>query len=348
MQTHDRHARAAERQRLPASRMLSRVPNRKLTKKVAFQERRLAGVLECGCFSPLWSSCRCFRPGSSSPHQPSSAWGYRQHAGAVATDAAKLEVVASARAHMNRLELPLTAVAYARQVGISEPELDTLLHPTVPFRDQITQQLAAINRYPTFSSTSVLQADVAALPGVILSMAEGSVAYGDVRNFLNGMAAEIDRVWSRDYQRLQADIAAWQPPGSFEVHTSALRQTYQAFQAGGHEIEGTIYVLEGTGPSDAKQELIQASGVFDTATAEFAGQLSPKAHQAWHRLQTNSVDRHFAATVQQALTVVLKNLPPPFVGNVAFAGASFAPGLHYLADLNALVTQHRRTSTTRR
>jgi len=267
-----------------------------------------------------------------------SAWGYRQAARAVATDAAKLEVVASARAHMNRLEVPLTAVAYAHQVGISEPELDTLLHPTVPFRDQISQQVAAINRYPTFSSTSVLQADVAALPAVILGMAQGSVAYGDVRNFLSGMASEIDRVWSRDYQHLQADIAVWQPPGSFEVHTSALRQTYQAFQAGGHEIEGAIYVLEGTGPSDAKQELIQASGVFDTATAEFAGQLSPMAHQAWHRLQTNSVDRHFAATVQQALTVVLKNLPPPFVGNVAFAGASMAPGLHYLADLDALVT----------
>jgi diguanylate cyclase (GGDEF)-like protein len=272
----------------------------------------------------------------------SSAWGYRQHAGAVATDAARLEVVASARAHMNSLELPLTAVSYARQVGISEPELDTLLHPTVPFRDQITQQLTAINRYPTFSSTSVLQADVAALPGVILGMAEGSVAYGGVRNFLNGMATEIDRVWSRDYQRLQADIAAWQPPGSFEVHTSTLRQTYQAFQAGGHEIEGAIYVLEGTGPSDAKQELIQASGVFDTATAEFAGQLSPKAYQAWHRLQTNAVDRHFAATVQQGLTVVLKDLPPPFVGNVAFAGASMAPALHYLADLNALVTAASR------
>jgi len=267
-----------------------------------------------------------------------SAWSARQHARAVAADAATLDGVASARAYMNKLEVPLTAVAYARQVGISESELDILLHPTVPFRDQINEQVAAINGYPTFSSTSVLQADVAALPNVILSMAEGSVSYGQVRDFLSGMASEIDRVWSRDYQRLQADISAWQPPGSFEVHASALRQTYQAFVAGGHEIEGAIYVLEGTGPTDAPQELIQASGVFDTASVEFAGQLSPKAHQAWHRLQTNSVDRHFAATVQQALTVVLKNLPPPFVGNVTFAGESMAPGLHYLADLNALVT----------
>ena len=267
-----------------------------------------------------------------------SAWTYHQHASAVASDAASLEVVASARAHMNRLELPLTAVAYARQVGISEPELDSLLHPTVPFRDQVTQQESAIERYPTFSSTSVLQSDVAALPAVILGMAEGSVDYGHVHSFLSGMASEIDSIWSRDFQRLQADIAAWQPPGSFEVHTSALRQTYQAFLAGGHEIEGAIYVLEGIGPSDAKQELIQASGVFDTATAEFAGQLSPKAHQAWHRLQTNSVDRHFAATVQQGITVALNDLPPPFVGNLAFAGTSMAPGLHYLTDLNALVT----------
>jgi len=267
-----------------------------------------------------------------------SAWSYRQHARAVATDAATLEVVASARAHMNMLELPLTAIGYARQVGITEPELDILLHPTVSFSDQVNQQVAAIKRYPTFSSTPALQSDVAALPAGILGMAEGSVTYGDARNFLSGMASEVDSVWSRDYKRLQADMAAWQPPASFEVHTSALRQTYQAFIAGGHEIEGSIYVLEGTGPSDAKQELIQASGVFDAATAEFAGQLSPKTYQAWHHLQTNSVDRHFAATVQQGLTVVLKDLPPPFAGNLAFAATSMAPGLHYLADLNALVT----------
>jgi hypothetical protein len=53
-----------------------------------------------------------------------SAWTFRQHARTVATDAATLEVVASARAHMNRLEVPLTAVAYACRRSRKLPTLD--------------------------------------------------------------------------------------------------------------------------------------------------------------------------------------------------------------------------------
>ena len=45
-----------------------------------------------------------------------------------------LQVVASARAQMNSLEVPLSAVSYAAQFGISEPVLDSLLHPAVPFK----------------------------------------------------------------------------------------------------------------------------------------------------------------------------------------------------------------------
>ncbi len=267
-----------------------------------------------------------------------SAWTFRQSAQVVAKDAAELQVIANARAQMNSLEVPLSAVSYAAQIGISEPVLDTLLHTAVPFSKQLAQGTATIAGFPTFSSTPVLRADVAELQTMITKVAAKSVSFNDVHVFLTKMASDIDNVWYNAYDRLQADVASWQPPGTFEVHVSALRQTYEAFLAGGHEIEGVIFVLEGTGPSDAKQEIIQAAGEYQTATGEFKGQLSPKAEQAWRHLQSDPSDRRFAATIQQGLDVALTGAAPPFVGNATFAGESMTPGVHYLGDLNKLVT----------
>jgi diguanylate cyclase (GGDEF)-like protein len=267
-----------------------------------------------------------------------SAWAARNHALLLAGDARRLQVVAAARAEMNRLQLPLSAVSYAREIGVSEPELDTLLRPAVPFREQVAEQTADINRYPTFSASPTLRADVAALPAVILGMAEGYVTYGEVHDFLAGMASGIDNVWYGDYNRLQSDVAASQPPGAFDVHTAALRQTYQAFLSGGQEIESAVFVLEGIGPTDAKQEVIQAAGEFKTATSEFAGHLSANAQAAWNHILTDSSDQRFSRTIQQGLDVALNATPPPFAGNLAFAGASAAPSLQYLADLDTLVT----------
>ncbi len=267
-----------------------------------------------------------------------TAWKFKQNAQIVAKDATALAVVASARAQMNSLEVPLSAVSYAAQIGISEPVLDTLLHPTIPFSRQLAQGTATIAGYPTFSSTSTLRADVAHLQAMIPEVEAKSVSFDDVHAFLSKMATDIDNIWFGDYGRLQRDVAAWQPAGSFEVHVSALRQTYEAFLAGGHEIEGAIFVLEGIGPADSKQELIQAAGDYQTATGEFTGELSPKAQAAWRYLQTDPSDQHFAATIQQGLTVALTGAKPPFLDNTTFAGTSMTPGIHYLFDINKLVT----------
>ena len=267
-----------------------------------------------------------------------SAWRFRQNAEVVAKDATDLQVVASARAQMNSLEVPLSAVSYAAQIGISEPVLDTLLHPAVPFSKQLAQGTATIAGFPTFSSTPTLRADVVALKAMIPGVTAKTVTFNDVHVFLTKMASDIDNIWYDDYNRLQSDVASWQPPGTFEVHASALRQTYQAFLAGGHEIEGSIFVLEGIGPADAKQELIQGAGEYQVATGEFIGQLSPQAQQAWQHLLTDPSDQRFAATIQQGLDVALTGSKPPFVGNATFAGSSMAPGVHYLGDLNKLVT----------
>ena len=266
-----------------------------------------------------------------------TSWSFRQHAQVVANDAARLQTVASARAEMNPLSVPLLAVSYASQLGISEPVLDSLLKPAVPFRTQLAQGTARIAGFPTFSSTPTLRADVAELQALIPKVMDNTVSFAVAQAFMAKMSTYIDNIWYQDFNRLENDISTWQAPGSFEVHAATLRQAYEAFLAGGHEVEGAIYVLEGTGPTTAKQELIQASGDFNVATTEFAGHLSPMAQTVWSQIQQSPADQHFAGTIQQGLNVALNGSPPPFAGNTAFAGSSMTPGLHYLANLNSLV-----------
>ena len=149
-----------------------------------------------------------------------SAWTFRQNAQVVAADATELAVVASARAQMNTLEVPLAAVSYAAGIGISAPVLDSLLHAAVPLELQLRQGTATIAGFPTFSSTPTMRADVAALKALIPRVEAKAVSFSDVLAFATKMATDIDNIWYRGYDHLQADIAAWQPPGSFEVHAA--------------------------------------------------------------------------------------------------------------------------------
>ena len=268
-----------------------------------------------------------------------SAWSARQNARVAAADASALQTVASARAEMNALEVPLSAVSFAAGIGVNEAELNALLHAKTPFRQQLAGDTSNIAKFPTFSSTPALRADVTHLKALVAQETlTNAVPYSTVLAFQNKMASDIDAVWYRDYDELQAAIAAWQPPGSFEVHTSALRQSYAAFLAGGTEITSALFVLEGLGPATARQDLLQASGQYQAATSQFMGHLGPLGQQAWDHLQTSPADNHFASTVALAVQTAADNAKPPFAGNLTFAGASMAPGLQYMADLDKLVT----------
>lgn len=267
-----------------------------------------------------------------------SSWIYRHHAQVVARDATNLETVASARAELNPLEVPMMAVSYASQIGVGESQLDALLQPAVPFETQLAQGTQRIEGFPTFTSTPTLRADVTELQALMRRVQSNSVPFSEAHAFMAKMSSDIDALWYGDYARLQSDVAAWQPPGSFEVHATALRQAYEAFLTGGYEIEGALFVLEGVGPAGAKQELVQAAGEYQVATSEFAGHLGPQGQAAWTHLQTNPADRRFATTIQQGLATALYGQPSPFAGNLAFGGSSLAAGLHYLADLGKLVT----------
>ena len=114
---------------------------------------------------------------------------------------------------MNPLSVPLLAVSYASQLGISEPVLDTLLKPAVPFRAQLAQGTARIAGYPTFSSTPTLRADVAELQALIPKVVDNTVSFAVAQAFMAKMATDIDNIWYQDFNRLENDISTWQAPG---------------------------------------------------------------------------------------------------------------------------------------
>jgi diguanylate cyclase (GGDEF)-like protein len=264
-----------------------------------------------------------------------TGWAYRQQAQVVAADAKELEIVAGARVKMNALSVPMMALSYSADLGISDEVLTQLLHPAVPFRDQLAEGTNLIAG-SIFDSTATLRADVAELQVMSRQVAEGSISYPPVRAFMIRMFTDIDNLWYAAYDRLQTDISAWRPPGSFAVHAATLIQTYQAFLSGAQVADAAGLVLQNLGGTDAKQQLIQASGVFQVAVDQFAGHLSPRAQAAWDAMQAKPATQFFATTVQQALTISITGAPSPLAGDIDGYGTAMAPSLAYVVDLNGL------------
>ena len=265
----------------------------------------------------------------------SSRWSYRQEAQSVANDATELQVVARARAQVNEARVPAMAMAFAGQVGISAQTLDALLG--VDYIDTLPSSLAALAKNPTINSTPTLRADLAAFRAMVPEIQANTVPYSQVRNLSTKFAADVDNLWYSDYDNLQSAVARWQPPGSFEVHVAALRQTYVAFLQGGYQVEGAIYVDEGQGGTAAKTEVIQSIGQYQAATAEFTGHLGPKGQAAWNAIERNTADQTCQGTVQNAVGVAINGGSPPFASDPGLAGVAEANGLNFLSDINALV-----------
>ncbi len=136
---------------------------------------------------------------------------------------------------------------------------------------------------------------------------------------------------------MQDDISAWHPPGSFEVHASALRQTYQAFLAVGGLVNSVGMVLEAPPSADATKVLISSAAGYQTAISQFTGLLGASGQAVWDAIQAKPAVQQFAITVEQALGVALDGQASPFAGDAAYAGSAMSAGLVLVADFEALV-----------
>ncbi len=221
------------------------------------------------------------------------------------------------------------------------PSSTALLHAQVPFRIQLAQVTSQIAAYPTFQSTPVLRADVARTAdlgaeggcGHRLLQRGPAVRHQDGcrhrRRLVPATTTGCRRTSARGSR--QAPSKCMRPP--------SCRRTKPSWPVGTRS-KGAIYVLEGVGPGQRQTRADPVGGrlpeprppVQRTFRARRRNRRGPAADESRPIAQ-------FAATIQQGLNVALNNLRPPFLGNLTFAGDSMAPGLHYLAALNLLVTQ---------
>ena len=265
----------------------------------------------------------------------SSQWSSRQNAQVVASDATELQVVAQARAQLSNTVAPLMAVSYAQHVGLDITTLSEILN--IDFSSVIRQGTATIVANSTFHSTPTLRVDTNGLLAMIPKIQSDSISFTQVRDLTDKFLADLVNLWVTDFNQLQTAVGKWQPPGSFEVHVAALRQTYEAFMEGGFAIEGGIYVMTAEGGTAAKQELIDGLSAYQIATQQFAGHLGPKGQAAWTSLINNKSDNNFQNTLQEALDVALNDKPAPWTSNPALAGPAMTNGLNFLSDINYLV-----------
>ena len=265
------------------------------------------------------------------------AWKARQHAQVAAADASTLQTVAAARAEMNSLEVPLSAVSYAAGLGVNESELDALLHAKTPFSQQLATDTSTIAEFPTFNSTPTLRADVKRLRALIAAEAlTNNLPYSMVQRFETKMAADIDASGTATTTRCRPTS----PPGSRRAPSRCTpppcaRPTTPSSPAGARS--GRDLRARGTRAGERRQALIQAAGEYQTATPQFVGHLGPSASRRGTTCRptrpTDSSPRRSPGGEHRP-----HQRQPPFAGNLDFAGSSMTPGLQYLADLNQLVT----------
>ncbi|HUY86354.1 MAG TPA: HAMP domain-containing protein, partial [Acidimicrobiales bacterium] len=265
----------------------------------------------------------------------SSHWSDRRGAQIASVNATQLQNLAFARAKINDIRVPVMAVSFASSIGVSESVLSAVLH--FDFASALKTDGEAMSKDPVFSSTPTMRADSAELHSMVASVEAGTIAFNTVKVFMAKFATDLDNLWYSAFNKLQADVEAWKPPGLFEVRLNALRQTYVAFLNGGYEIEGAIYVLEDVQGGSAKLELIQSAGVFSSATAQFQGHLGPQGQAAWTALQNSQSSRSFDQTILEGMGTAINGGQGAFVTDIPAAGAAMRNGLKYLDGLNAMV-----------
>ena len=205
-----------------------------------------------------------------------SAWRSREHARTASSDAAVLSKVAAARAQFNSLEVPMTAVSYAAQLGVNESALDTLLKPSVPFDVQLEDESENLAQSPVFAATPTLRKDLAAAVALIPEIQARSVTFTEVHSLPHQDGRRHRRTVVPGFQppsRRHCILgSSWRFRGSRgQLSTRHIRRFWPVVTRS----RAASMSSKGIGPADSKQELIQAAGEFHSATNEFAGPPHP-------------------------------------------------------------------------
>ena len=261
---------------------------------------------------------------------------FRRQAELVASDAARLQQIASARVRLNTFAVPLETVAYATSVGLSTVQLDAVLEPSVPFAAQVDQTTADLAEFPVFASET-LRSHIIQLHAVSQRVASNSISPAEVGAAVSQAQADVDRIWNTTYDGLRAHISAWSSSGSFGLQASTLTQIYQAFLSGGEAMRHAALILEGNEDPSARLGLFEAHGSFVAATDQFVRHLGSRGQVAWDAMQADPSRQEFTTVIDQASTIALDDGASPYAGDPVAAGVATERGLAYVNALDGLV-----------
>ncbi len=268
----------------------------------------------------------------------SNSWSNRQFAQKAAKDVALLKEIAQARLQMNNAAVPMILVASANTIGITE-QIVSLLVGINLMRGSISLPEAQhlLSSSQVFVSTPTLKADDLATLKLNAQIEAGHGDYATATATLDKFANALDSYWISKYQKLESDVSAWNPPGTFETHLSALRQTYATFDAGIYSDRDAIDVLEGIGGAAPKLQLTQESYEFQQASQQFLPNIGASGLAAWNKLNRDPHVQVFNQVIQNALKLVQNGGPAPFLTNEKAAGVAVRGAIYDVADLSNLV-----------
>ncbi len=268
-----------------------------------------------------------------------SSWSNRQDAKAAARDANQLKVIAQARLQVTNAAVPVVLVAGGAAVGLDATTVSKLLGINLlsgPISLPHSAQLIRSDR--VLSSTPTLRADSATYQKLISDLAVSTVNWQEAYSLSDSFSIDVDNLWLNEFRHLQSDVHSWNAPGQIETHLSALRELYGSYDAVIFADRDSINVQEGLGGLTDKIDLIQRTGQYSAAAAQFVHELGPLGRKAWDAMNSDPHHIRFEKTVMApALTLAEQGGTPPYLTDQLAAGIGARLAVNDVTDIAVVV-----------
>lgn len=264
-----------------------------------------------------------------------SSWSYRSEAAGVQQDVQRLDGITRARVVFNSWVVPAQALSYSNGLGVRTAVLDSLFH--LHFRAMLVSGTAQVEQDPVLRSSPALAGYLKQLGGVEPGILRATVPNTTVNSLYVAIAGRIENAWASGFSRLERDVAAWRPPGSFVEHVQTLRRTFSAYLDALNEVQYGNFVLNGRATPAQKASFVQASSALGAETAGLSQALGPRALAAWRAIRYEPSLASFTRSMEVALELATAGGRAPYANDISAYAADFRNGLAYLGALDKLV-----------
>ena len=279
---------------------------------------------------------------------------------AVATRQSSLALDSLLRARVSVYDeyVPSAAIAAAHANGLTEVQLDTLLHTN--FQANLDTARRDVDAQGVFGPKGEFASAHAQIVALRRSVDQKTASLPEVETFFNTLGAKMDAVWQATFDRLLTNSQSTESLAT-RSRLRALGNTFTAFTSGLGEESlqggGSLESILTSPPTPTEvQSLVIGHEQFQTATQAFPNGLGPKGAQAWKSLTRSSLDTAFSKDVQLGIATGLGHTAPPLatdpgaIGNVGRSEVAWADSLTDLvlassADLRSATNSQASSAT---